>query len=156
MFIFKICPSSRHCCLRRQFTREQLGRNILKATCLETKHYWDWLRSYQRACVISAAVIRSDPVIPWYTNPVPWHIFRFPWGALSTSPRTADIFPLQESDICHVFSLVRLSNLYTEKTLKQQMLQFSRYCILEKWNLFLFGRYEERRSYSRSTYQDKL
>lgn len=95
------------------------------------------LRPHKRVCVIIAAVIRSDPVIPWYTNPAPWHIFRFPWGALSTSPRAADIFPLQESGICHVFLLIQLSNLHAEKALKYQMLQSSRYGILEKWSLFL-------------------
>lgn len=65
--------------------------------------------------MITAAVLKSDPVVPWYTNPAPWHIFRFPCGALSTSPRTADAFPLQEWWISHVFLLIHLSSVTTEK-----------------------------------------
>lgn len=83
-----------------------------------TKHISaDWLRPYQTVCmIIMAAVIRSDPVVPWYTNPAPRHILRFPWGALSTSPRTAVVFPLQEPGISHVFFYWFAYLIYTLKT----------------------------------------
>lgn len=59
----------------------------------------DWLKPYQKVCIIMAAVIRSDSVVPWYTNPAPWQIFRFPWVAFFTAAHTAGVFPLREYGI---------------------------------------------------------
>lgn len=97
------------------------NRSILKQT--------DRLRSHQTVCIIMAAVIRSDSVVPCYTNPAPWQIFRFPGGVFSTSGRSDGVFILQESDICHVFLHLDQLNLYTHthNTPMYQMLQLSRY-----------------------------
>lgn len=71
-----------------------------------------WLRPYQTVLMIRAAVIRSDPMVPWYTNPPPWHIFRFP--CRSFFHFTTQSWCFSSAVMSPVFLLIHFFNLYTE------------------------------------------
>lgn len=86
--ILKICLASKHCSLKKS---RHLSLNIIKhiiklPNSNQSISPTDWLKPYQT-------------VVPWYTNPAPWQIFRLPWVALSTAARTAGVFPLREYGI---------------------------------------------------------